>query len=105
MNAPTPADIATGAVPIDIAPPDEARRQLVLAELRRLAVGARSTAIELDSIGAALKGDFIDAEQALAELDELGLLHLVCIPLVPSEIDEAWAASAREYAKQRGKRS
>jgi hypothetical protein len=103
MNARISADFATGAVPANIPEPD-ARRQFMLAELRRLAMGARMTAVELDSIGVALRGNFIDCDRALLELDYLGLLHLVCVPLVPSAADQAWADSAREYAEKRGPR-
>lgn len=83
----------------------DARRQYLLSEVRRLATGARLTVVELDTIGIALRGRLIDPDRAMQELDDLGLAGLVGIPLVPSPIDEAWAASAREYAEKRGKRS
>jgi hypothetical protein len=76
-----------------------------MSEVRRLAMGARLTVVELDAIGVALKGRLIDPERAMQELDDLGLTNLVGVPLGPSATDEAWAASAREYAEKRGKRS
>lgn len=83
----------------------DAHRQCVLSEIRRLAVGARMTVIDLDGIGIALRGRLIDPERALKELDEMGLTHLIAIPLMRTAQDEAWAASAREHAEKRGKRS
>jgi hypothetical protein len=49
--------------------PAEQRKPFVLSELRCASLRCRLWAADLDSIGIALKADFITAEQALELLD------------------------------------
>jgi hypothetical protein len=58
----------------------DSHREFLLAEIRCLSLRAKLTANELDSVGVALRGGFIDAECAVEWIDEIGLLNLVRAP-------------------------
>jgi hypothetical protein len=63
---------------------DQACRDFLLCELRRMSTRARLAALECDSIGTALKGDLIGPTAALewiADIDP-GLLDLLGAPMV-----------------------
>ena len=49
----------------------------LLAELRCAALRSRLMTAEIDSIGVALRGNFITADDAIAWLDECGALQFV----------------------------
>ena len=56
-------------------------RTFVLAELKCAALRSRLMTAEIDSINAALRGNFITADDAIAWLDECGGLQYVAQPL------------------------
>ncbi len=65
-------------------------REFLLAELRCAALRSRLMTAEIDSIGTALRGDFITADDAMAWLHECGALQFVGV----RESSEQEAATA-----------
>jgi hypothetical protein len=59
-----------------------ATREFLLAEIRCLALHARLTATELDSVGTALRGGLISPDCAAAWLIDLGLIDCIRVPRV-----------------------
>lgn len=59
-------------------PPDF--NNYLLAELRCAALRSRLMTAEIDSIGVALRGNFITTDDAIAWLDECGALQFVAVP-------------------------
>lgn len=52
-------------------------REFLLSQLKCAAFRSRLAAVEIDSIDAALRGDFITTDDAIAWLSECGGLHFV----------------------------
>jgi hypothetical protein len=80
----TVADSSATVIPINLATkptttvePSSAFAAFVLAAMRVAALRAQLVAIEIAVAGVALKSDLIDAETALAMLNETGLLPLI----------------------------
>lgn len=55
-------------------------RDFMLAELRCAALRSRLVAAEIDSIGVALRGNFITEDDAIAWLDDCGALQFLSAP-------------------------
>lgn len=58
----------------------DAKREFVLAALRRAVASVRLTALEIEEIGTALAHNMVDAEQAVTWLDTIGLGYVVDTP-------------------------
>jgi hypothetical protein len=55
-------------------------REFLLAHLRAARVRAKLAALEIDSIGLALKAEMIDTDTALAWLDDVHALRFLVTP-------------------------
>lgn len=55
-------------------------REFLLAELKCAALRSRLVTAEIDSIGVALRGDFITEDEAIAWLHECGGLQFLSAP-------------------------
>ena len=58
-------------------------RDFMLAELRCATLRSRLVTAEIDSIGVALRGNFITEDDAIAWLDDCGALQFVLAPRAP----------------------
>ena len=63
-------------------------RDFVLAELKCAALRSRLVTTQIDSIGVALRGNFITEDDAIAWLDECGALQFVSAPRDTAELTE-----------------
>jgi hypothetical protein len=66
-------------------------REFLLAELKCAALRARLVTAEIDSIGCALRGNFITPDDAIAWLDESGALQFLSSspPLAADDREQA----------------
>lgn len=64
-----------------VATDDGSYAGFVLAQLACAGLRTRLQTCEIDSIATALRGNFIDADEAIAWAHEIGALHLIAISL------------------------
>jgi len=67
----------------------EAKREFMLAALRRASAEHRSDALHLDEIGVSLKLNMIDAEGAVTWLNYIGALDCINVPPWTNRIEVA----------------